>query len=276
MPQYMSVRNTSPAKLTSELKELKEKLGDSGKFELRAKTIGNQKVVYFAPRRGFVQRKLEDLFSGRQGKLEAARECIRQKLSDLPANDRDFLMGQVRANRNSIASVGTALVAARDAEPVKFLEMLDNPAETAGPMACRQVASALHAIFSEGSGAVSQSCKIDMVRTMMKDQGPGKSGAAEGTGVKASRLRAWNDLSPGERNKLAPAVEKNLQKVQSMSVDDWMKTLAHTKDSAPEGEPFSATGKKLIALCKADLQSSVKAIQVEQELYRMGRIPHEF
>lgn len=274
MPHYMSVRNTSLAKLSSELKELKGKLGESGKFEVRAKTIGNQKVLYVAPRGSFVQRKLENLFSGRQGKLEAARECIREKLIDLPANDRDYLMSQVKASRNSIASVGTALVAARDAEPANFLEMLDT--KNAGPMDCRQVASALHAIFKEGSGAVSQFCKIDMVRTMMKDQGPGKSGAAEGTGVKASRLRAWNDLSPRERDRLAPAVEKDLPKVQSMSVDDWMKKLAHPKDPAPEGEAFSAMGKKLIALCKTDLQNSVEAIQAEQSQYRMGRIPHEF
>ncbi|MDB5854613.1 MAG: hypothetical protein JWR22_2654 [Herminiimonas sp.] len=248
------------AKLESGFREMGHRLELSPtKHEVRARKEGNLIVFYVRPRGNLVQRKLEDIFSGRQGKLNAARECVQTMLErHVPRSDRHSLMAHIRADNNSVGSIHTAVVAAYDAEPPKpsdFLKSITDGAETAGPTACRQVGSAMLAMFRDSS-ALSDSCKIDMVRTM--NQGTGQAPTADGSGVKASHPRPWDKLEIKEQDRLRPTLEAAMQKAQSMGIDEWIQKLA---DPISNGSAFSRLGKKLIDLCKEDLQISVEGNQ---------------
>lgn len=110
------------SKLATDFKKMDDKLVDAGGrgergTEVRARKEGNLIVFYIARRGNFIQRKLEDIFSGRQGKLNAARECVRTMLERHVRPDvRDRLMDNIRDGKNSVCTVHQAVVAARNAE----------------------------------------------------------------------------------------------------------------------------------------------------------------
>jgi hypothetical protein len=223
-------------------------------------------VLYLSPRGNFIQRKMQDIFSGRQGKLDAALECIRVKLLDsVSETAASNFLGNIRDHNYSLESIGVAVRDAHRVEPASFLKRLTDAIELPVEARYLEVATVMHSMFN-GSSPLTTDGKYDIALTLTKYEGPEKPPPKSELGINSSLMRPWSDLQPKQQDDHYGNAMHALRMVKSMQVDDWLAKLTEPPGELSSG--FSPVGTILIEMCKTNMMETGEKYSISNGQYR--------